>query len=741
MNRRHKIRGPLRTLAIATELALALSIVGCGGSSDSASPGGGGISQPSQATVKALSSRPDMVTGGDAVVEVSLPAGVTASAVLVTLNGADAKAKFVTDASGTKLTGLVDGLNAGDNALVVSGTGIATTNLTLTNFPATGPVFSGPRQRPWVCQTQESGLGAPPTSGPCVAPVKYEWFYRSNAGQFVALPSLAQPYPADLAQTTTIDGTTVNYIVRVESGVINESIYRIAVLDDPAHPTDKPWAAAGSKPSMWNGKLTWPFGGGCTPGYISGSNTTQSALQDVPLKLGFAVAFGTRNTLGTGCDDVISAETVMMIKERFIEQYGVPKFTIGSGGSGGSMQQRLIAQNYPGLLDAITPDVSFSDLITLAIDVLDCRLLGNYFDVLSSSATWPGSRRATVDGYAVATSGAIAGKTSCQNFWSGFANRWQSAANGGFSAAVPTTAIYNPITNPTGIRGTYWDGNVNSFGKDPATGFARSAYSNEGVQYGLQALNSGAITPEEFVDMNERIGGLDIDGNIVTKRSAGDPIAIKRAYATGRITNAFDNLTLPAIDTRVYRDFTGDIHTRERTMIFLDRMRAANGTTANQVNWMSNGGANSPALPELALRALNSWLENMAKDTATGTYAEKVIRNKPADLKDTCWVDGAKTEETFSMDPNSVCNKAMPIHSNPRLVAGSPLASNVLKCALKPIDFSAYSVAFTDAQKARLQAAFATGVCDWSVRTTPPLAGTWLNFGTGRWGPANIYGE
>ena len=42
---------------------------------------------------------------------------------------------------------------------------------------------------------------------------------------------------------------------------------------------------------------------------------------------------------------------MMMVKERFIERFGVPDHTIGWGASGGSVQQHLIAQNYPGLLD------------------------------------------------------------------------------------------------------------------------------------------------------------------------------------------------------------------------------------------------------------------------------------------------------------------------------------------------------------------------------------------------------
>ena len=56
---------------------------------------------------------------------------------------------------------------------------------------------------------------------------------KCTAGTFKPLPSLNPPFPSDLAQTTTIDGNTVNYIVRVESGTIDESIYRIAIIDDP----------------------------------------------------------------------------------------------------------------------------------------------------------------------------------------------------------------------------------------------------------------------------------------------------------------------------------------------------------------------------------------------------------------------------------------------------------------------------------------------------------------------------
>jgi hypothetical protein len=264
---------------------------------------------------------------------------------------------------------------------------------------------------------------------------------------------LAPPFPADLARTTTIDGNTVNYIVRVESGVIDESIYRIAIIDDPTNPISNPWSPSGKKPGPgWNGKLTVPFGGGCGPAFRSGSNAVTSALSDVPLSLGFAVAFGTRNTLGTGCDFVVSAETMMMVKERFIEQYGVPRFTITSGGSGGSMQQHFIAQNYPGLIDAITPDISYSDLVSILPDVVDCGLLNNYFNAAANAPSWPATRRPPVTGYPVSSN-----NIEICTSWNGFANTWASRSTAS-APSCPLSARYDPVTNPTGARGSFFDG-------------------------------------------------------------------------------------------------------------------------------------------------------------------------------------------------------------------------------------------------------------------------------------------
>jgi len=683
--------------------------------------------------IRTLSNAPSLVSGGDVVVEVRAARYAPLSDLVVRLNGVDVTGQMSADLANHRLTGLLNGLQQGKNTVTVSDRrhhrGQHLDKLEITNHPLSGEIF-GPHQRPWVCETAASGLGAPPASGPCVAATKYEWFYRSTSGALLPLP--AGPLPADVAKTTTIDGNTVNFIVRVESGVIDESIYRIAILDDPANPIANPWSPGGKKPGPgWNGKLFYHFLGGCGPGFRSGRNVATSAInvsdtvstRDEPLRLGFAVALGSRNTLGTGCDDIVSAETVMMIKERFIEQYGLPKFTIGLGSSGGAMQQHLIAHNYPGLLDAITPVRNYPDTLTVVTDVLDCGLLNRYFDTVANPANWPGSRRSAVDGYPVDPNGV----TNC-NGWNAFARDWPDPTNG-FDAVVPAAARYDPVTNRGGARGTFQDGIVNALGKDAVTGFALQPYDNVGLQYGLRALNQGAITKQEFLDLNEKIGGLDIDGNFVAARSEGDRKAIERAYETGRVNDG-ENLVLPIIHYRNYVDFENNIHTYHRGRALIERLEKKNGTSANLVRW-TMPSAGTINFMRMALIAQNQWLENIAADRSERSYARKVIRNKPESLDNACWdASGAMFDQPASFTAPSTCNTLYPVHDDPRIVAGAPRTGDILKCRLKPVDAADYQVTFSAAEWARLKSIFPQGVCDWSRPGVGQkrLKDTWLAF-------------
>ena len=111
---------------------------------------------------------------------------------------------------------------------------------------------------------------------------------------------------------------------------------------------------------------------------------------------------------------------------------------------------------------------------------------------------------------------------------------------------------------------------------------------------------------------------------------------------------------------------------------------------------------------------MTKWLDAMAADSAP-LSPEKVVRNKPADAVDAYWTpDGKRVNEVASWDPATSWNKTYPIHLEPRLIAGAPITNDVMKCQLKPVDFSAYQVTFSKAQQARMKKVFPDGVCDWS---------------------------
>jgi hypothetical protein len=130
-----------------------------------------------------------------------------------------------------------------------------------------------------------------------------------------------------------------------------------------------------------------------------------------------------------------------------------------------------------------------------------------------------------------------------------------------FNAAVPVAARYDPVKNPHGARPTVFDWDRNVTGVDPATGFALRPFDNVGVQYGLGALNVGAITKAQFLDLNEAIGGYDQDANYVAGRSVGNLGAIKRLYQSGiDMSGAGGLASIPIMDvTGLYAD-DGEYH-------------------------------------------------------------------------------------------------------------------------------------------------------------------------------------
>lgn len=685
-----------------------------------------GLSQGMRLEINTISSRPDLVSGGDALVEIKAPPGTQLQQVSLMLNGRDATRGLRSGPEPGSFRVLVSGMKIGENVLHATlrtgernnRTIAAQATLRVKNHPITGPILSGPHLTPYECRTVESGLGEPLDAN-CSAARRIDYFYRSTDNTFKPLVEPGGPRPSDLATTTTNDGRRVPYIVRVESGTINRTIYRIAILDDPVPETTAGEWAPGPG---WNRKLAVSFGGGAGTQYNQGVNQATNALNHLYLSRGFAHMISTELVNQLHGNAVLQGETLMMLKEYFIERYGVPKWTIGSGGSGGAIQQLVITQIYPGLLDGLQPSLAYPDS---SLHTADCGLLQNFWRK-ADPAVWTDAKKTAVEGFTKGTCAA----------WERSFVPVLTATNARGCALKDESQVYHPERNPKGVRCTVQEMRVNIYGRDPKTGFARKPQDNVGLQYGLAALNSGAISVDEFLELNEKIGGNDIDGGFIPERSVGDPAALRAIYESGLINSGGGGLAnVPILHTRPYTDAIGDIHDRHRDLTIRARLEKANGRSDNQVIWVGPPRQRTLTpgavdLAALSLETMNKWLDNMAADPSPLSI-EKVVRHKPAEAVDACWdSEGKRINERATFDGAGACNKLYPVHSEPRLVAGAPLANDVIKCRLKPIDFDEYKVTFTDAQKKRLEAIFPSGVCDFSKPGIGqgPIKGTYQRY-------------
>jgi hypothetical protein len=710
-------------------------------------------------SVTTVPTPPAYVSGEEALVLVVLAPGVDPASVSVTADGrvAGRVAPAPPDWLGRSrnaVLALVTGLAPGEHEVEVEVGGRTAASLVVTSWPIEGPIFSGPHLEPYFCLGELAPVAGRPArfaigngdfldgSGfgeHCSMERRVDHVYRTHGddrgegGEWRPLASLAS-VPADAATTTTSEGKTVPFVVRLETGTINRAIYQTAILVDPAQPEPDPW----SPPEPWNGRLVYTYGGGCEAGFFQGTSTGGVLRADL-LGAGYAVASSTLNVNAQGgCNDPLSAETTMMVKERFAEAYGVPLHTIGNGGSGGAMQQLLIAGAYPGILDGILPTLTFPDAVSYFIDTEECRLpLRRY---LNANVADEETRR-VIGGWAL--------WSTCDE---SLGQRTNRIGPDDCPAVIPEAARYDAATNPTGVRCSIYDAMRSVFGTKrydeisppPAAEFGRSPHSNVGVQYGLAALNANLISKELFLDLNEKVGGWDIDFRWRPERADGDPAAIRAAYETGRITSGKGGLAVtPIIEERSYLDDSGNFHTSYYSFVMRERLRRDNGHSNNYV-LQRHGPGMSLAMQNLA--SMDRWLSTIALDESDAPLAEKVVRAKPESLVDSCWdAEGNQIVEPQRYDTGRLfdntegrCNQLYPPHTGPRMVAGGPLTNDVLKCQLKPLDPADYRVVFTEAEWARLQRIFPTGVCDWSKpgvgqEVTPR---TWLSYGPS---PVNRY--
>src|SRR5882762_6595439 len=212
-------------IAVAT-----LSVVaGCGGGapelevSSQAEHEGVGDSRHDRPSVnfeiKTLSNRADLISDGDALVEVRVPRNVPMRKVTLTLNGTNVDAAFLADAEARTLRGVLRGLAVGHNRFVAEANGHGHdhdrgddrdhdrgddddrdhdrgrpwASLRITNHPRGGPVILGSQTTPWICATptpvaqsgntpasNASGLTTFAVDAQCNIATEYKLFYRTT---------------------------------------------------------------------------------------------------------------------------------------------------------------------------------------------------------------------------------------------------------------------------------------------------------------------------------------------------------------------------------------------------------------------------------------------------------------------------------------------------------------------------------------------------------------------------------
>lgn len=652
------------------------------------------------------------------------------------------------------------------------------------------PLYAGPLQYPFYCRTEESGLGQPlidnqhqigvPVfkvvnerksgqvvgySKDCLIKTRVHYYYFSSKKQ--AFREFSDE--VDDIELIELDGEAMEYIVRVETGSINRFIYMLAALVPKRRALDSNVKdTVRADRSLWNGRLIYQFRGGVGIGKVQGRLSITGLLgrRDEQLRQGYGVAYSTGNQTSNHYNVWLAEETALRVKRQFIARYGEPLYTVGIGGSGGAIQQYLIAQNLPGLLDAAIPLYSYPDMISQTTYVFDCELLEYYFDVRASDnkrwRNWRARQR-------VAGLNAAEGQYGIRGLLYDIAlfslQRTPHFSSGSNECVEAWRGLTSLVNNPRYLfhagrysqavldrtHWSYWDDMKYVLGTNQY-GYANQTWDNVGVQYGLDALREGAITPKEFVHLNANIGSwkpamemvseqfwklggiggitgllnfspwgqqnmrLSPDGGTTpAPRGEADIDAIQAAYRSGQVFVGFANI--PIIDLRHYLDDQLDMHHSFASLSVRRRMIEGQGSASNQLIWM----ARRPHEPIAeAFELLDRWMIRLRSDQDLS-----VADARPDDAVDRCYDasgnvigEGAQVwDGVWNAKEKGDCTEAYPFYRESRMVAGAPVNGSVFKCHLQsietameegiyePIDMRPYLTS--------LQRIFPSGVCDY----------------------------
>lgn len=660
----------------ALPLAVVIALTGCGGGG-----GGGSDGAPDdtpgvvdseqqevagQGVIRVLSNRPDLINGGDALVEVT---SANLEGARIQLNGKDISDALTIMENGT-LLGLITGLELGENELkVILGKG-GVLRKTIINHPKGGPVFSGPQVQPWNCTNEN------PVDDKCNQPAEFEFKYVPQSqfdlfaesfdpespglpGAFLSYDPDNPPPSEDIAQVTTDEGVTVPYIVRVETGVMNRDRYQVMSLYQP----DQEWTAL-SPQEQWNGKILIHHGGNVGVSYgmgqppngdIAGTapEGAEAVLGDsisVALARGFVTLSTAQANLGHNVNLVTAAESLVMAKEHIVEQYGPVRYTIGTGCSGGAIAQQHIANAYPGIYQGLIVQCSYPDVWTTATQFADYNLLNEYLgnkvsedpaDLLAFVESLLSSQVLAVQWPALYGHLPVNPIVSDLAFFPS-AEPDQENCPG----LAGQAEVYDPETRPDGLRCGLIDYMVNQFGtRQPdvwspneqllSRGFAGIPLDNTGVQYGLKALQDGVITGDQFLAVNRGIGGFDVDINYQPERTVADPEALENAYRTGAVNTAENLANVPIIDLR--GPDPGIAHDAFHSWQVRARLQETQGHARNHVIWYGAFPlAGDTIFTTEALLVMDQWLAGIEADQEATPVPNKVIANKPVTARDRC---------------------------------------------------------------------------------------------------------
>ena len=277
-------------------------------------------------------------------------------------------------------------------------------------------------------------------------------------------------------------------------------------------------------------------------------------------------------------------------------------------------------------------------------------------------------------------------------------------------AGVPDDQVYDAETNPGGVRCTLADLMINVFGPRPPQNFAGIPLDNVGVQWGLEALKKGQITTAQFVDLNEKSGGLDVDAQWQPQRTEADALTLRRAYRSGAINTANNLDQVAIIDLR--GPDPGAFHDAYRSWATRARIEREHGHFDNHVIWVGQVPLiGDPRWSTEAMLTMDRWLAAVEADdgdaplrarrsspTAPPTSATAARRSPPSSRS-------APSASTSRCRPATARRPPWPARASPP----TPTSARSSRCAAATTTRSCSRPTSGRASCARSRPACATG--------------------------------